>query len=208
LVQTIHESQSSSSNGQEEILKRIVALERRIQGLPSDQRETPRGKTSVSPKIGLAIPNELSPSQKIPKAEVRTVELGDTVKGSNLNLSIETIQERWNDVLDQVKKRKKSTQAFLMEGKPVQLEENTLTILFREGCSFHKDKVNQIENRQTIEEVLKQLFGISFSLENFMENEFKTKETPENEDLEKQEQTLINKAKDMFGSDLVVVRDE
>lgn len=94
-----------------------------------------------------------------------------------------------------------------MEGKPVQLEGNTLTILFREGCSFHKDKVSQIENRQTIEDVLKQLFGISLTLQNFMKNEFQSKETPESQDMKIQEQAFINKAKDMFGADLVVVKE-
>ncbi|SPF52585.1 DNA polymerase III, subunits gamma and tau (fragment) [Candidatus Desulfosporosinus infrequens] len=153
------------------------------------------------------IPNDLTPSQKTPKAEPKRVDLGNTAPGAKPDLRIEGIQERWNDVLDQVKKRKKSTQAFLMEGKPVQLEENTLTLLFREGCSFHKDKVSQIENRQTIEEVLKQLFGISLTLQNFMENEFQTKQTPDNQELKSQEQALIDKAKEMFGADRVVVKE-
>ena len=94
-----------------------------------------------------------------------------------------------------------------MEGKPVQLEGNTLTILFREGCSFHKDKVNQPDNKQTIEDVLKKLFSISITLQNFMENEYQTRETSESQELKRQEQTLIDKAKDMFGPDLVVVKE-
>ncbi len=208
LVQTIHESQPSSISGQEGILKRLAAMELRVQGLHLGHKESPGGKSPISSKTGRVIPNEPSLSQKVAKAEVKTIDIGDKASGSKPNVSIEIIQERWSDVLDQVKKRKKSTQAFLMEGKPVQLQENTLTILFREGCSFHKDKVNQNENRQTIEAVLEQLFGISFSLENFMENEFETKETPESQDLKRQEQALIDKAKDMFGADLVVVKDE
>ena len=194
LVQTIHESQPSAISGQEEILKRLAVMEQQIQG----SRIVPGDIPEVKPPV---------PSPKTPKAEAKTVDSGNTAEGTKLNLRIEGIQERWNDVLDQVKKRKKSTQAFLMEGKPFQLEGNTLTILFREGCSFHKDKVSQIENRQTIEDVLKQLFGISLTLQNFMENEFQTKETPESQNLQTQEQAFINKAKDMFGADLVVVKE-
>ena len=41
-----------------------------------------------------------------------------------------------------------------------------------------------------------------------MENEFQTKGTPESQDLKTQEQALIDKAKDMFGADLVVVKEE
>lgn len=198
LVQTIHESQPASISGQEEILKRLAVLEQQIQGSPP-----------LSPKKGRVIPKDLPLSQKSPCVQPEIIDpySGDSEVGPKLSLSIRGIQERWNDVLDQVKKHKKSTQAFLMEGKPVQIEGNTLTILFREGCSFHKDKVNQIENRQTIEDVLKQLFGISLTLQNFMESEFQTKGTPEGQDLQTQEQAFINKAKDMFGADLVVVKE-
>ena len=40
-----------------------------------------------------------------------------------------------------------------------------------------------------------------------MEKEFETKETPESRNLQTQEQAFINKAKDMFGADLVVVKE-
>jgi DNA polymerase-3 subunit gamma/tau len=198
LVQTIHESQPALSSDQEAILKRLSVMEQQIQAAPIVRGDRPERKSPL-------------PAPKVPKGEtaiVDSLELGNTAEGPKPNLNIARIQERWNDVLDQVKKRKKSTQAFLMEGKPVQLEENTLTILFREGCSFHKDKVSQSENRQTIEDVLEKLFGISLTLQNFMENEFQTKETAESLDLKTQEQALINKAKDMFGADLVVVKEE
>jgi DNA polymerase-3 subunit gamma/tau len=171
-----------------------------VQTIHESQPSAIRGQEGILKK-------DLTPSPKTLNVESRIVDKGNTAEGIKPNLSIEGIQERWNDVLDQVKKRKKSTQAFLMEGKPVQLEGNTLTILFREGCSFHKDKVSQIENRQTIEDVLKQLFGIPLTLQNIMKNEFQTKATPENQDMKIQEQAFINKAKDMFGADLVVVKE-
>ncbi|HUS88825.1 MAG TPA: DNA polymerase III subunit gamma/tau [Desulfosporosinus sp.] len=198
LVQTIHESQPSVISGQEEILKRLAVMEQQIQGSPP-----------ISPKISRVVPKVLTPSQKTPNVDpiVFDSDSGNSAVGSNRSLSIMEIQERWNDVLDQVKKHKKSTQAFLMEGKPFQLKENTLTILFREGCSFHKDKVDQTENRETIEDVLNQLFGANLTLQNFMENEFQTEETAESKELKRQEQVLIDKAKDMFGSERVVVRE-
>ncbi|MCB8816806.1 DNA polymerase III subunit gamma/tau [Desulfosporosinus shakirovi] len=201
LVQTIHESQPVTFNGQEEILKRLSAIEQQIKNVPVVSKENPDVKPLVSSKRG---------GVNTRNAAVKTVESGNTIIDKNtstdnaLNLSIEGIQARWNDVTDQVKRLKKSTQAFLMEGKPAQLKGNTLIILFREGCSFHKDKVNQVENKQTIEEVLKQIFGTALIIQNHMENEF---ETIESRDLKSQEQALINKAKDMFGPDLVVVRE-
>jgi len=208
LVQAIHEGQPTLISGQEEILKRLAVLEEQIQGSRLVTGGNPQ-KPSVSPKVGRGGQKELPQAPKTPNVEPKIVDSHSVNSSgeSKANLSIMEIQERWNDILDQVKKRKKSTQAFLMEGKPVQLEGNTLTIAFREGCSFHKDKVSQVENRQTIEEVLQQIFGISLTLQNFMENEFKAKELPESQDLEMKEQAIINKAKDMFGADLVVVKE-
>lgn len=207
LVQTIHEGQPTLMSGQDEILKRLSILEQQIQGSRLVHGGNTEQKLPVGAKIGSVIPRNLPTSTKTLQTEPKTVVLENTADGSKLKLGIEGIQERWNDVLDQVKKRKKSTQAFLMEGKPVKFEGNTLTILFREGCSFHKDKVNQIENRQTVEEVLKLLFGLPLVLQNFMENDYKSKQTPESLNLQTQEQDLINKAKDMFGADLVVVKE-
>lgn len=203
LVKTIHDSEPVIINGQEEILKRLSLIENQLQGVPSIRKEIPERKPLASTKMGRENTNVV----------IKPVNATGNTRPDNkaienkINLSIESIQARWNDVMDQVKKRKKSTQAFLMEGKPAHLEGNTLTILFREGCSFHKDKVNQAENRQTIEEVLAQLFGTSLTLQNFMENEFKSLVTEESQESQKQEQALINKAKDMFGPDLVVVRE-
>lgn len=207
LIQTIHESIPTALSGQEEILKRLSALEQQIKITGSAHDSIPERKPSVSSKTNRVISSDSSLSQQTPKVEAKTMAVGETSTGLLSTLTIEGIQERWNDVLDEVKKRKKSTQAFLMEGKPVQLEENTLTVLFREGCSFHRDKVNQLENRQTIEEVLRQLFGFSLTLQNLMVNEFQAKETPEVEDSKSQDQALINKAKAMFGEDFVVVRE-
>lgn len=205
LVQTIHESQLKTVDGQEEILKRLSVIEQQIQNAPAAVNKSYREvKPSKSLKVG-----EVNTS----KVLVKTEETGNNISSENTaidsmsELSIEVIQTHWNEVMDQVKKRKKSTQAFLMEGRPAQLKGNALIILFREGCSFHKDKVNQVENRQTIEEVLKQLFGITLTLQNYMEDEYKTVNPPENPDLKNQEKALIDKAMDIFGPDLVVVRE-
>jgi len=209
LVQTIYDSQPNALSGQEEILMRLALIEQQIQGARIGREDITGEKPPNSPKRARAAPQDLSSTQKTLNAEPKIVDSysENSAIGSKLSLSIMEVQERWNDVLEQVKKQKKSTQAFLMEGKPFQLKGNTLTILFREGCSFHKDKVDQAENRQTIEKVLKQLFGTTLTLQNFMENEFKTKETPESKELKVQEQVLIDKAKDMFGSNRVVVRE-
>ncbi|WP_407305999.1 DNA polymerase III subunit gamma/tau [Desulfosporosinus sp. SB140] len=207
IVQTIHEGQNVSS-GQEEILKRLTLLEQELLSIRIGSKDLlSSARTKSIPSSG-QVAQVTSESQKSPASEVKprttTAEIGTEKQHP---LTLEEIQGQWNDVLEQVKRRKKSTQAFLLEGKPVRIEGTSLTIVFREGCSFHKDKVNQNENRQTIEDVLQQLFGIPLSLVNLMEGEFKTRETSKLQDQKLQEQELIDKTKDIFGADLVTVRD-
>lgn len=121
-------------------------------------------------------------------------------------VSLKMLQEKWPEVLENVRKRKKSTHAFLLEGKPEFLANNTVTLVFREGFSFHKDKVDQPENKQTIEGVLQELMGVNLKLNNIMENE-KPKPLEDSEEKSKAE-AVIKKAEDIFGVDLVVVKDE
>lgn len=203
LVQTISETQSATDNRQEEILARLSVIEQIIRKEPVLNKESLEKKPPA---------NSDKREEKTQSVGVKRVNSGDSIVSENTptekknagQLNLDIIQARWHEVMDEVKKRKKSTQAFLMEGKPAELRGNALSMVFREGCSFHKDKVNQAENRQTIEEVLKLIFGSSLILSNYMENEFKTMTASEKEDPNDKDQDLIEKAKEMFGQDLVV----
>ncbi|WP_088226336.1 DNA polymerase III subunit gamma/tau [Desulfosporosinus sp. FKB] len=206
IVQTIHEGQGII-NDQDEIIKRLTSLELQLQNLLSG-KDLPRKSTLKIPASVGSGEQENNKSQTKTALEIEPAASAERKPiAKTESLAIEIVQERWNEILDQVKRRKKSTQAFLLEGKPVYLEGNILTIAFRQGCSFHKDKVNQQENRQTIEEALQQLFGITITLNNVMENEFQKKDLSELQNKELEEQALIDKARDMFGEDLVTVRD-
>ena len=220
IVQTIHEGQSDS-HIPEEFLNRLTLLEQQIQHLLQSGNIPASSQVHRMPDNNLHVSRRTSEGDvpsKTASARVKSASASSAVSAGSMSpvdpapsgsqpLTLEIVQERWPDVLEQVKRRKKSTQAFLLEGKPVCLEGNSLTIIFREGCSFHRDKVNQNENRRTVEEVLQLLFGTPLSLVNLMEHEFKVGETPPEEGAKNQEQALIDKAKAMFGEDLVTVRD-
>jgi len=119
-------------------------------------------------------------------------------------VTLEQLTTRWPEVLERVWKLKKSTQAFLQESKPYDISDNILTLQFRKGFSFHRDKVDQIENRQTVEQVLEEIFGVKLTLRNLLEDEiidlFGNDQT--------HEQSLVRKATAMFGPEIVVVKDE
>lgn len=84
----------------------------------------------------------------------------------------------WPQVLEGVRKKKKSTHAFLLEAHPERIEQDKLVLVFKEGYSFHRDKFEQPENRNIVEEILGQITGIRLSLHNMMENEVVSQSLP------------------------------
>jgi len=116
-------------------------------------------------------------------------------------LTRQDIEARWPEVLETVRKRKRSTHAFLLEGRPVALEKDVVTIVFKEGYSFHRDKVEQAENRGTVEEALGAVFQVPLKLKTLMEADIQ--ERPMAGDAEE----IVQKAVDMFGADVVVIKE-
>jgi len=219
LVQTIYESQNESQSlsptGSEpelsfnkefsEVLRRLQELEEQIKNLSSgksvktsDSRMSPTPRNTGSPGSSGSTGSSIAPT-KPSKVAVQSSEQG--------SLSVQEIQGRWQEVLEQVKKIKKSTHAFLMEGKPIELEQDCLVIVFKEGLSFHRDKINQKENRETVEEVLKKIFGRTLTLQSMLESEYAKEKKSEDAVEESPESSIVKKAADLFGADLIVVKE-
>lgn len=218
LVQMIYEAQEGvSSSGSEDLSRRIADLEQEIRKLATGQFIQPSLNTqnsqggaamktaSGSEQKSLSGLKAAQPSQPSQSSQLSRTSPSNTPARSIQGITIEGIQAKWPEVLDQVRKHKKSTHAFLMEGKPYDLKEQTLSIVFKEGLSFHRDKVDQVENRETIEKVLKEVFGTSLILRNMMESEWEKLKPEANQEVSS---PVVKKAEDMFGADLVIIKQD
>lgn len=215
LVQVIYDSSGNISEDMTEVSQKLQELEDNIKNLSriNIQEKYPQKNTGNTyenslPQVSVPAVQEKTTISKVLKKESllnkpgnanlkTTLEKEDQRESSNLTL--EEIENRWPEVLEGVNKIKKSTHAFLMEGRPCALTGNKLVIVFKDGLSFHKDKVNQKENKDTIENVLKNVFGSSLQLTSILESERSN---------ESQGDAIVQKAADLFGSDLVVVKNE
>jgi DNA polymerase-3 subunit gamma/tau len=85
-----------------------------------------------------------------------------------VGVSLESIQGRWDDVLGKIKRAKLSLWSLLKEGEIIGLEDDTLTVEFHNGRSFHKRQAERRENfnliQKTLGEVFDQPFGLKFEL--------------------------------------------
>lgn len=205
LVQVIYDSQGAAASGSGEMLQRLDEMEQEIKKLSLGQ---PVLKAQDTPSKRVKIQNSQENLPKVVKNTSKDQEAKGVIEESlneskNQGLTINQILARWADVLEQVRHLKKSTHAFLMEGKPYDLKGNHLVIVFKEGFSFHRDKVNQLENRETIEKVLQGIFGTPLVLQNIMESEWGNAKSSEEPD----ENNVVKKAADLFGADFVVIRE-
>jgi hypothetical protein len=70
------------------------------------------------------------------------------------------LQDLWMKVLDRVKQKGGlPLHAFLMEGRPVAIEEDRLVLVFDQGFEFHRQKVNEPSRRRVVEEILREFSG-------------------------------------------------
>jgi len=115
------------------------------------------------------------------------------------------VMAKWPQILEEVRRQKKSTHAFLLEGKPLEVKGSVLLLLFKEGYAFHRDKFNQPENMTVVETAIKKLSGYKLSLRSMLENE-QENGVPGEEN--QQEDSSIKQAMELFGSELVQVRDD
>jgi len=135
------------------------------------------------------------------------------------NINFQTVQDKWPGILEEVRKQKRSTHAFLLEGKPLAVKNDQVYLVFKDGYSFHRDKFNQVENKNVVEEVLLQTFGKKLSLNNLIESEVQAlpAEAADSSESKKkvtdrtkpaEDDYLVQKARELFGDQLVQVRKE
>jgi len=87
-------------------------------------------------------PSEIGGKEKLPAGKVS---------------EIEEIRERWEEILESVKKLDIPLHACLLEGLPVRMEGGLLYIVFPKNHGFHRDRVEKKSN--IVEEALKEVLG-------------------------------------------------
>ncbi|MGB9857998.1 MAG: DNA polymerase III subunit gamma/tau [Dictyoglomaceae bacterium] len=80
-------------------------------------------------------------------------------------ISIEDVREKWSQVLERVKKRKVSVEAILREAKIVEIgSDGRLVLGFPKSFTFLKERIEELPNRQLVEEEIKKIFNIHLPL--------------------------------------------
>jgi len=116
---------------------------------------------------------------------------------TSLNLSY--IKNEWKKVLEAVKKNRIGTYAFLVEGTPVSFNSGMLTLGFKERNTFHRDKIEQPENKKVVEEALFSVLGYPLSIKCVTAGEATTDKESDKD--------LVNQTYRIFPQELVEIKD-
>ncbi|MDK2985780.1 MAG: polymerase subunit gamma/tau [Clostridia bacterium] len=127
-------------------------------------------------------------------------------------LSIEAVKSRWEEFMATVKKNKITTYAFLVEAQPVDLQNGSLILEFKESHAFHMDKLQQKENKEIVVTTFKEVFGENIDLKIQMENKNVNQTTfgsyDSNDNNKKEEENrVVEEAVKLFGGNVVEIID-
>jgi len=126
-------------------------------------------------------------------------------------VDVAKLKRVWPVVLDQVKKKKISTYALLLECQPVKVVGKQITLAFNDGASFHRGEIEKPQNlkliKDTLKEVLNSNFGISCALNGDVEehNETAQDKKKKEDDIEEivEKSHIVKLVQDSFGAEVI-----
>ncbi|AHD07579.1 DNA polymerase III subunit gamma/tau [Paenibacillus larvae] len=191
------------------VMRRLQQLEQNLDRLMA--AGAPSAETNVSARGG-NIPRNAKP---VVSKRKTTVKLDAFVPPPE---SIREVSGKWAQVLSLVKERKITVHAWLVDGEPVSLHDQTVLVAFK--SAMHRDTTEKPANKQLIEQVMAEVLGKPYKLATVMQKEWKDAQaTPqptapevmelqhENDNLA-EEKEWITEAIQLFGESLVTIKED
>ncbi len=182
----------------EGLVERISMLEKAIESGSIKIRE------EVKPKEEIKIKEEINKEKPFIVEDKK--DLKDSSKDREVSKSIplENIKNSWEDILKQIKKNKISVHAWVMEGKPVTVEENSLIISFEDRFALHREASSKSPNKEFIEEVISEMVGTKVTIKCVMEDDVQAPTSIKIEE-KVQEEPEIKKLVELLGDEIVEI---
>ncbi|ADG80964.1 DNA polymerase III subunit gamma/tau [Thermincola potens] len=152
----------------------------------------------VTPAIAV---NPKKQPEKQPVDQKNSVKLAPKNDVPGNSLTLEALKNSWPEIMEKLKKAKRTAHAFLIEGNPVGLSGRRLIIAFPEDYAFHKENIEKPENREIIEKVIKDITGEEIRVKCKFLSETMSEEN------EEEENSLVETAIQLFGENVIEFSD-
>jgi len=186
--------------------ERLAALERKV-SMIQVKKETSQG---VKQDSLLPEPEKQSASRQA-KGKLKTLGKSETAS-SGEEQKVDSRKDageilsaiNWDEVLLAVRKRKRTVEALLREGKPGSGLGNTFVIEFLPEFKFHWENIKRADNLRLVEEALEEVTGRKIKAECVLKTNEDNEEarTVEGE-LLKEKPEILRNALDLFGGKVI-----
>lgn len=108
------------------------------------------------------------PVIEVQKPKLAEIEVQAVVnpENQNGNGSLEKVKKHWPAILDSVKKKSIFGYVSLHEGLPMDVnDKGRLVIAFNRGYAFHKERLEELKNKQAVEEAIQETLGHKYPIE-------------------------------------------
>ncbi len=129
-----------------------------------------------------------------------------SIGGEGEPVNAETIRKCWQEILERIKKVRMSARAFLIEGEPLEVKDGKLILGFPPEYGFHKEKVEQAENRNAIEQVIREVLGAELKVRCKFKDEFAREPKDVSKSYDSRD-SLVEEAARLFGGDVIEIQD-
>jgi len=149
-------------------LRELTTEVQRLQSLVAELRNQPAPPPDRKPLPAAAEPAVRSRSRRAESVPAAAPTQGDT----NLTeTGLSALRAQWPQVLDQVRRQQVSIHALLVEAEPAAWEQGVVTLSFKSGRTFHRQRLEESEGRRVVEAVLSEILGQAVSIHCVMQGE-------------------------------------
>lgn len=116
------------------------------------------------------------------------------------------IETDWPNIIQMLSAKKASLASFLMEGEPSHFEHGILKVDFPKMHSFHKEILEEPENKKLVEDICKTVFGSPVKIEFTLVDNFQRKNNFKfihQEEEKKEPDPLLKDAMDVFNGSVI-----
>lgn len=125
-----------------------------------------------------------------------TEEIVKNISVQGPSISLESVKDAWNNIVNNLAKIKMSVSTYLSEGEPTKVQGNMVTIAFPKTCSLHKESLDKKENKAMVEKAASELCNTDLRLNFVLVADLKR-------DTEAQSNPFIKSAIEMFGGRVI-----
>lgn len=207
---------SPADQGELDVLKRqIAALEKKLEQALQSGGIAANGRESGAPKPAAG---RSSSAPRISSVSKLPPQMDKFISGKDSG-DFAAVYKQWGQVLQSVKEEKVTVHAWFVDGEPVSVTDDAVLVAFKN--TIHRETTEKPANKQVIERVLETRLGkpyrlVTVMLRDWSEASVKSPKAPDQEELrlehehetgEASKEPWIDEAIQLFGEDLVVIKD-